>query len=69
MTVVVGLGAIGFAAVSKAGISFRPTQAQEAGADEKAIVTRYDVPGCRIEKTLKYDYNGNPYMKKVRVCA
>lgn len=69
MTGVIGIGAIGFAAVSQAGISLRPTQAQQAGAEEKATITRYDVPGCRIEKTLKYDYNGNPYMKKVRVCA
>lgn len=26
-------------------------------------------PACRTGKFLKYDYSGNPYLKKVRVCA
>jgi hypothetical protein len=66
---VIGAGAIGFAAVSQAGISLRPAQTQEAGASEDTILGKYNVPNCRIEKTLKYDFNGNPYMKKVRVCT
>lgn len=32
-------------------------------------IARYQVPGCRIEKTLKYDFHGNLYVKKVRICA
>lgn len=66
---VIGAGAIGFAAASQAGISLRPAQTQQTGAVEDAVVGKYTVPGCRIEKTLKYDFNGLPYMKKVRVCA
>lgn len=66
---VIGAGAIGFAAASQAGISLRPAQTQQTGAAEDAVVGKYTVPGCRIEKTLKYDFNGLPYMKKVRVCA
>ncbi len=26
-------------------------------------------PPCRIEKSWKYDYSGNAYLKKVRICA
>ena len=62
-------GVIGFSAASQAGISLRPAQAERSGAEDKGIVGRYEVPGCRIEKTLRYDFNGNPYMKKVRICA
>ena len=69
MAMVIGTGAIGFAAVSQAGISLRPAQPQETGASDDAIVGKFAVPTCRIEKTLKYDFSGNPYMKKVRICA
>jgi len=67
MAVVIGAG--GFAAVSQAGMSIHV--ANPSGADLKSdrITMRYDVPSCRVEKTLKYDFNGNPYMKKVRICA
>jgi hypothetical protein len=69
MAVVIGAGAISFAAASQAGISLRPAQTQVTGASEEAVVGKYTVQTCRIEKTLKYDFNGLPYMKKVRVCA
>ena len=69
MAMVIGTGAIGFAAVSQAGISLRPPQFKETGALGESVVGKYKVPTCRIEKTLKYDFNGNPYMKKVRICA
>jgi hypothetical protein len=69
MALVMGTGAIGFAAASQAGMSLRPAQTQKVGAVEEGIVGKYTVPTCRIEKTLKYDFNGLPYMKKVRVCA
>ena len=69
VALVIGGSALGFAAASQAGISLRTAQAPEPGVAEQNIVTRYTVPGCRIEKTLKYDFLGNPYMKKVRVCA
>lgn len=66
---VIGMGAIGFAAVSQAGISLRPTQAIVTSAASESVAGKYQDPNCRIEKTLKYDFNGNPYMKKVRICA
>ena len=69
MAVVIGAGAISFAAASQAGIALRPAQTQLTGASEEAVVGKYTVQTCRIEKTLKYDFNGLPYMKKVRVCA
>jgi hypothetical protein len=69
MALVIGTGAISFAAASQAGISLRPAQTQTMGAAEESVVGKYTVPTCRIEKTLKYDFNGLPYMKKVRVCA
>ena len=69
VAMVIGTGAIGFAAASQAGISLRPAQTQQTGALEDTIVGKYNVPTCRIEKTLKYDFNGLPYMKKVRICA
>jgi hypothetical protein len=69
MAVVIGAGAMGFSAVSQAGISLRTAQAEKPGPGDKNIVTKYDVPGCRIEKTMKLDFHGNPYLKKVRICA
>lgn len=69
MAVVIGAGAIGFAAASQAGISLRPAQIQQTGAAEESVVDNYTAPTCRIEKTLKYDFSGHPYMKKVRICA
>lgn len=66
---VIGAGAIGFAAASQASISLRSAQSQQTGAVEESVVDKYTVPTCRIEKTLKYDFNGLPYMKKVRICA
>jgi hypothetical protein len=69
MALVIGTGAVGFAAASQAGISLRPAQTQDVGTAEESVVGKYNVPTCRIEKTLKYDFNGLPYMKKVRVCA
>ena len=69
MAMVIGTGAIGFAAVSQAGISLRPAQSQETGSLDETVIGKFNVPTCRIEKTLKYDFNGNPYMKKVRICA
>lgn len=69
MAMVIGAGAIGFAAASQAGISLRPAQALEPSAVSENMVGKYQAPSCRIEKALKYDFNGNPYMKKVRICA
>lgn len=70
MTLVIGTGAIGFAAASQAGMTLRPAQGlQPSAVSENSIVGKYQVPTCHIEKTLKYDFNGNPYMKKVRICA
>jgi hypothetical protein len=69
MALVIATGAIGFAAASQAGISLRPAQSQIVGASEANTSGKYNVPTCRIEKTLKYDFNGLPYMKKVRICA
>lgn len=69
MAMVIGTGAIGFAAASQAGISLRPAQSQQTSAVDDTVVGKYTVPNCRIEKTLKYDFSGLPYMKKVRVCA
>jgi len=69
MTLVIGIGAMGFAAVSQAGMSVRPGSVEKAADAQGMLTTKYVVPGCRIEKTLKYDYHGNPYLKKVRVCA
>jgi hypothetical protein len=69
MAIVIGTGAIGFAAASQAGISLRPAQVQQTRASDEGIVGKYNLPTCHIDKTLKYDFNGNPYMKKVRVCA
>jgi len=65
--VIVGAG--GFAAVSQAGMSMRLADPLGADARSARITMRSDVPSCRIEKTVKYDFNGNPYMKKVRICA
>ena len=69
MSLMIGAGAIAFAAASQAGISLRPVQVEKAGMQDSNIVTKYDMPVCRIERTLQYDFNGNPYVKKVRVCA
>lgn len=69
LVIAVILGAGGFAAVSQAGISLRPADLKGTDAKTDRIALRYDVPSCRIEKSLKYDFNGNPYLKKVRVCA
>lgn len=69
MAMVIGAGALGFAAVSQAGMTVRLDTPQKTGRIEAAVVTKYAVPGCYIKKTLKYDFNGNPYLKKVRVCA
>lgn len=66
---VIGTGAVGFAAASQAGVSLRTAQPQAFDGSNEAIVGKFDVPTCRIEKTLKYDFSGNPYMKKVRICA
>lgn len=66
---VMGTGAIGFAAASQAGLSLGASEVyrqQMAGQD---VAAKSAVPGCRVEKTLKYDFNGNPYVRKVRVCA
>ena len=69
MALVIGAGAISFSAASQAGISLRPAQTQTVGAAEDNVVGKYTVSSCRIVKSLKYDFNGLPYMKKVRVCA
>jgi hypothetical protein len=69
MALVIGAGAISFAAATQAGISLRPAQTQDVHAAEESVVGKYTAPTCRIERTLKYDFNGLPYMKKVRVCA
>ena len=69
LVIAVVLGAGGFAAVSQAGISLRPADLNGADAKTDRITLRYDVPNCRIEKSLKYDFNGKPYLKKVRICA
>ncbi|UVC07636.1 hypothetical protein IHQ71_20920 [Rhizobium sp. TH2] len=66
---VIGIGALGFAAVSQAGMTVRLDTAQKTSRIEATVVTKYVLPGCRIEKTLKYDFHGNPYLKKVRICA
>ena len=69
MTLVIGAGAIGFAAASQAGISLRPAEVVQATATTDSVAGKYQYPACRIEKSLKYDFNGNPYLKKVRICA
>jgi hypothetical protein len=69
MALVIGIGAMGFAAVSQAGMSARPGSVEKTADTQGAMTAKYVLPGCHIEKTLKYDYNGNPYLKKVRVCA
>ena len=69
MAMVIGTGAIGFAAASQAGISLRPAQTQLIGMSQETDVGKDSLPTCRIEKMLKYDFNGNPYMKKIRICA
>jgi hypothetical protein len=69
MTLVIGIGAMGFAAVSQAGMSVRPGSVEKTADAQGMLMTKYVVPGCRIEKTLKYDFHGNPYLKKVRICA
>ena len=69
IAMVIGTGAIGFAAASQAGMSIRPaplTQSETVGSIRDDSFTG---PECRVEKTLKYDFDGNPYIKKVRVCA
>jgi hypothetical protein len=38
-------------------------ETQQAGRAELASRT------CRVKKTLSYDYGGNPYVRKVRICA
>ena len=69
MSMVMVVGALGFAAVPQAGMTVR-TDATETGTQPRAaVVTRYVVAGCRIERTWKYDFHGEPYLKKVRVCA
>jgi hypothetical protein len=67
MTVVAG--AVGFAAASQAGMSMRAAESGSVDAKGARITLRHDVPNCRIDKTLTYDFNGNPYMRKVRICA
>ena len=69
MAFVIGACALGFAAVSQAGMTVRLDAPQKTSRIETTVVTKYVVPGCHIRKTLKYDFNGNPYLKKVRVCA
>ena len=66
---VIGIGALGFAAVSQAGMSVRPGSVEKTADAQGSLTTKYVVPGCHIEKTLKYDFYGNPYLKKVRICA
>jgi hypothetical protein len=69
LVIAVVIGAGGFAAASQAGMSMRAADPSSVDAKSERITMRYDVPNCRIDKTLKYDFNGNPYMKKVRICA
>lgn len=67
MAVIIGAG--GFAAASQAGMSVRMADPHGVHIKGERITMRSDVQSCRIEKTLKYDFAGNPYMKKVRICA
>lgn len=69
MSMVMGIGALGFAAVPQAGMTVRPDATEKGTQSRAAPVTRYVVAGCRIERTWKYDFHGEPYLKKVRVCA
>jgi hypothetical protein len=69
MGIVIGIAAIGYAAVSQAGISLRPAQPPQSAVASDGPDGRYPVSGCRIEKTLKYDFSGKPYLKKARICA
>lgn len=66
---VIGTGAIGFAAAPQAGVSLRTSQSLTLDGSSPAVAGKADAQTCRIEKTLKYDFSGNPYIKKVRICA
>lgn len=69
MAMVIGAGAIGFAAASQAGNPLRFARAGDRTMEAQSVAQSYAGSGCRIEKSLRYDFHGNPYMKKVRVCA
>jgi hypothetical protein len=62
------LGALGFAAGSQAGITL-PGRGEPVPVRASSLEGRYVVPGCRVKATLKYDFYGNPYLRKVRICA
>ena len=66
---VIGIGALGFAVASKAGISMPGARLETIAVNQDNLSNKFIVPGCRIEKTWKYDFHGNPYLKKVRICA
>jgi hypothetical protein len=69
MIMVFGGCAVGFAAASQAGMTL-PQQPVRSTIPEKTVTASQIVkPSCRIEKTLKYDFHGTPYIRKVRVCA
>ena len=67
MTTTLGILAFGFTA--QAGPFMNAAKPQQEVSAQSTLVAKYVVPGCWIKKTLKYDYHGNPYLKKVRVCA
>lgn len=66
---VMGTGALGFAAASQAGMSLGASEVDRQQIAADSLNSKFSVPECRIQKTLSYDFNGNPYVKKVRVCA
>lgn len=67
--VVLASGVIGFAAASPAGISPHRAQPVEKAASDRDMAARYAGAACRIERSMSVDFRGNPYMKKVRICA
>lgn len=69
MAMVIGASATGLAAVSQTENTLRPTLPLEASAASESDAGKVQASSCRIEKTLRYDFEGNPYMKKVRICA
>jgi len=71
MTVIGGVAAFAAAlAPSAAGsIKLRFDHRNNVIRIENGWSASADAPACRTGKFLKYDYSGNPYLKKVRVCA
>lgn len=66
---VAATGAAALAGASEAGLDLRFLKGDAVSSAESTPLAKYGMSGCRVEKTLRYDYEGKPYLKKVRVCA